>query len=45
MTRFVFGSVADEVTRQSPTSLLVFHPKAQAAVKETPAENNALAEA
>lgn len=24
--RFVFGSVADEVTRTSPTSLLVFHP-------------------
>lgn len=25
--RFVFGSVADEVTRKSQTSLLVFHPK------------------
>lgn len=27
MARFVFGSVADEVTRRSPISLLVFHPK------------------
>lgn len=27
MTRFVFGTVADEITRRSPTSLLVFHPK------------------
>lgn len=25
--RFVFGTVADEVTRKSSTSLLVFHPK------------------
>jgi nucleotide-binding universal stress UspA family protein len=25
--RFVFGSVADEVTRKSQTSILVFHPK------------------
>lgn len=44
MTRFVFGSVADEVTRKSPTSLLVFHPKAQATGKETPAANKALVE-
>jgi nucleotide-binding universal stress UspA family protein len=27
MGRFVFGTVADEVTRKSTTSLLVFHPK------------------
>jgi nucleotide-binding universal stress UspA family protein len=27
MSRFVFGTVADEVTRKSSTSLLVFHPK------------------
>jgi hypothetical protein len=27
MSRFVFGTVADEVTRKSTTSLLVFHPK------------------
>ena len=27
MTRFVFGTVADELTRTSPISLLVFHPK------------------
>ena len=31
MRRFVFGTVADEVTRKSPISLLVFHPKPQAA--------------
>jgi nucleotide-binding universal stress UspA family protein len=28
--RFVFGTVADEVTRRSPISLLVFHPNVQA---------------
>jgi len=27
MSRFVFGTVADEVTRKSPVSLVVFHPK------------------
>lgn len=27
MTRFVFGTVADELTRTSPVSLLVFHPR------------------
>ena len=27
MSRFVFGTVADKVTRKSSTSLLVFHPK------------------
>lgn len=27
MERFVFGTVADELTRESETSLLVFHPK------------------
>jgi len=26
MSRFVFGTVADELTRRSPVSLLVFHP-------------------
>jgi nucleotide-binding universal stress UspA family protein len=29
MSRFVFGTVADEVTRRSTSSLLVFHPKRQ----------------
>jgi nucleotide-binding universal stress UspA family protein len=29
VNRFVFGSVADEVTRSAPTSLLVFHPKVE----------------
>ncbi len=27
MSRFVFGTVADEVTRKSTSSLLIFHPK------------------
>lgn len=27
MSRFVFGTVADEVTRKSTSSLLVFRPK------------------
>jgi len=31
MSRFVFGTVADEVTRKSTSSLLVFHPKHQGA--------------
>jgi nucleotide-binding universal stress UspA family protein len=42
MTRFVFGSVADEVTRKSPTSLLVFHPEPKVTGTETPVENKAL---
>ncbi len=32
MSRFVFGTVADEVARRSSTSLLVFHPKGAEAV-------------
>ena len=28
ISRLVFGTVADEVTRESPTSVLVFHPRA-----------------
>lgn len=35
MSRFVFGTVADEVTRKSPTSLLVFHPKPSALTDNT----------
>jgi nucleotide-binding universal stress UspA family protein len=35
MSRFVFGTVADEVTRKSTTSLLVFHPKAPVDVADT----------
>jgi nucleotide-binding universal stress UspA family protein len=34
VSRLVFGSVADEITRRSPTSLLVFHPKRSAAVDD-----------
>ena len=29
LSRFVFGTVADEVTRKAPTSLLVFQPRAE----------------
>lgn len=43
MTRFVFGSVADEVTRKAETSLLVFHPQPSFTAAHTPAENKALA--
>jgi len=35
MSRFVFGTVADEVTRKSTTSLLVFHPKTPVEVADT----------
>ncbi len=31
MSRFMFGTVADQVTRKSPSSLLVFHPKGNGA--------------
>jgi len=34
MSRFVFGTVADEVTRKSPTSLLVLHPKRSVVVDD-----------
>jgi nucleotide-binding universal stress UspA family protein len=33
--RFVFGTVADEVTRKSPISLLVFHPNVEATTTNT----------
>jgi nucleotide-binding universal stress UspA family protein len=36
MTRFVFGAVADEVTRRASASLLVFHPTPEAVLDETP---------
>jgi Universal stress protein UspA and related nucleotide-binding proteins len=42
MSRFVFGTVADEVTRKSPTSLLVFHPKRSAVTDNTPGRSEAL---
>ena len=35
MSRFVFGTVADEVTRKSMTSLLVFHPKVPVEIPNT----------
>jgi nucleotide-binding universal stress UspA family protein len=41
MSRFVFGTVADEVTRKSPTSLLVFHPKPEAATSDRPGASEA----
>lgn len=34
--RLVFGSVADEVTRESPTSLLIFHAIESAAKSDLP---------
>ena len=34
--RFVFGTVADEVTRKSPISLLVFHPNLQVTTDSAP---------
>ena len=40
MTRFVFGSVADEVTRKSSASLLVFHPKREAGIDDSAAVAN-----
>ena len=43
MSRFVFGTVADEVTRKASTSLLVFHPKPALVTQKTPAQNQALA--
>jgi nucleotide-binding universal stress UspA family protein len=36
MSRFVFGTVADEVTRKSPRSLLVLHPKLERPLDESP---------
>jgi nucleotide-binding universal stress UspA family protein len=41
--RFVFGTVADEVTRKSPISLLVFHPNPQATTDSVPAISEASA--
>jgi len=36
--RFVFGTVADELTRKSPMSVLVFHPNLENAEREAGAE-------
>ena len=36
MSRFVFGTVADEVTRKSTASLLVFHPRREAVLDRSP---------
>ncbi len=41
VSRFLFGGVADEVTRTSPTSLLVFHPEQIAAHPEPIAADEA----
>lgn len=41
LERFVFGSVADEVTRKSQTSLLVFHPSQIGAPSERAAKPGA----
>jgi nucleotide-binding universal stress UspA family protein len=45
ISRFVFGSVADEVARKSPTSLLVLHPKRSSVTDEMPSRSEALADA
>jgi nucleotide-binding universal stress UspA family protein len=36
ISRLVFGAVADEITRKSPVSLLVFHPQRVAVTEKTP---------
>ena len=41
--RFVFGTVADELTRTSPISLLVFHPNPQATTDSVPGISEAAA--
>jgi nucleotide-binding universal stress UspA family protein len=38
MSRFVFGTVADEITRKSTTSLLVVHPKLEHVKQELPGQ-------
>ena len=43
--RFVFGTVADEVTRKSPISLLVFHPNLQLTTDSVPGTAEAAAAA
>ncbi|MFL5640477.1 MAG: universal stress protein, partial [Gemmatimonadaceae bacterium] len=40
MARLVFGTVSDEVTRKSPTSLLVFRPLPENAMNGTPGASN-----
>ena len=46
MRRFIFGTVADEVTRKSPVTLLVLHPNLETALDESPVvKTHALAEA
>jgi len=41
VSRFVFGTVADEVTRKSTTSILLFHPKEVGAVVNAGERSNA----
>ena len=45
MNRFVFGTVADEVTRKAPTSLLVFHPRADSTSAKMPTPSEASVQA
>lgn len=46
MSRFVFGTVADAITRRSSASLLVFHPRLEAVLGKPPeAGTRALADA
>lgn len=45
MSRFVFGSVADELTRRSPISLFAIHPADRRAAERVPAQSRAREEA
>ena len=45
LRRFVFGTVADEVTRKSPISLLVFHPNVESATDSVRVTSEAAAAA
>jgi nucleotide-binding universal stress UspA family protein len=39
LQRFVFGTVADELTRKAPMSVLVFHPNPETAVDDEAAKS------
>jgi nucleotide-binding universal stress UspA family protein len=41
LNRFVFGTIADELTRKSPMSVLVFHPNPERADIEANVESAA----
>ena len=41
MNRFVFGTIADEITRKSTSSLLIFHPKHRGVIVSAGERSNA----